>query len=177
MQNSYLKEIEENDLYHVWQISYGPAADLTWKEYDGPYFEDPILSWDEFSTGFGKESVNNPHRKLIINDDQPVGMVTAYWEDGKLQQWLEIGILIYNSHDWGKGIGSLALSLWLKELFQLHPYLPHIGFTTWSGNIGMQQIGEKSGMTKEGVIRNVRFWQNTYYDSVKYGILRDELID
>lgn len=177
MTSIYLKEIKEQDLQHVWEISYGPSADLTWKEYDGPYFEDPLLSWEAFSTGFGKDSIDNPHRKLIMSDNQTVGMVTAYWEDGRLKQWLEIGLLIYDSHNWGKGIGHVALSLWIKELFQQHPALPHIGFTTWSGNIGMQKIGEKSGMTKEGVIRQVRFWQDCFYDSVKYGILRDEVMD
>ncbi len=39
----------------------------------------------------------------------------------------------------------------------------------------MQKIGEKCGMTKEGVIRKVRFLNNQYYDSVKYSILREEL--
>ncbi|EEI60648.1 hypothetical protein HMPREF0352_1150 [Enterococcus faecium TX1330] len=39
-------------------------------------------------------------------------------------------------------------------------YLPHIGFTTWYGNKGMQKIGEKCGMTKEGLIRKVRFLNN-----------------
>ena len=176
MATIYLKDIEKHNLQYVWDISYGPSADLTWKEYDGPYFEDPVLSWEEFSTGFGKDSIFNPHRKLIMADNRIVGMVTAYWEDGRLKQWLEVGILIYHSSNWGKGIGRVALSLWIKDLFQLHPYLPHIGFTTWSGNMGMQKMGEESGMTKEGVIRQVRFWQNKYYDSVKYGILRQEIM-
>ncbi len=39
------------------------------------------------------------------------------------------------------------------------------------------KIGEKCGMTKEGVIRKVRFLNNQYYDSIKYGILREELAD
>lgn len=37
--------------------------------------------------------------------------------------------------------------------------------------------GEKCGMTKEVVIRKVRFLNNQYYDSVKYGILWEELAD
>ena len=42
---------------------------------------------------------------------------------------------------------------------------------------GMQKNGEKCGMTKEGVIRKVRFLNNQYYNSVKYGILWEELAD
>lgn len=41
----------------------------------------------------------------------------------------------------------------------------------------MQKNGEKCGMTKEVVIRKVRFLNNQYYDSVKYGILWEELAD
>lgn len=82
--------------------------------------------------------------------NQIVGEVSAYWEDGELKQWLE-------------------------EMFDLFNYLPHVGFTTWSGNVGMQIIGDKIGMQKEGVIRKVRYWENQYYDSIKYGILKDEI--
>lgn len=175
MKKIWLKEITQEDLKPLWEISYGPNADLTWMEFNGPYFQDPVLNWQEFSTGWGKDSVNHPHRKLIMAEKQLVGMVTAYWEDGQLKQWLETGITIYDPADWGNGIGSAALKLWCHELFDRYPYLPHLGFTTWSGNLGMQKVGEKIGMQKEGVIRKVRFWQNQYFDSVKYGILRDEL--
>lgn len=171
-----LQPILEEDIKNIWEISYGPKADLEWMKFNGPYFNDPVETWEEFSTGFGKSLINSPMRKAIVVDDAIVGLVTAYWEDGQLKQWLEVGILLYDSNMWGKGIGSVALSNWLKELFVQFDYLPHIGFTTWSGNQGMQKIGEKCGMTKEGVIRKVRYLNGQYYDSVKYGILRDELI-
>lgn len=38
----------------------------------------------------------------------------------------------------------------------------------------MMRLGEKLGMEKEAQIRKVRFWQGQYYDSVKYGVLREE---
>lgn len=38
----------------------------------------------------------------------------------------------------------------------------------------MQMLGEKCGMTKEAVIRKVRYLNGQYYDSVKYGVLREE---
>lgn len=52
--------------------------------------------------------------------------------------------------------------------------IQRLGFTTWSGNVGMMKIGEKLKMTKEAQIRKVRFYQGNYYDSVRYGILREE---
>lgn len=174
--NISLRTIKEEDLTTIWEISYGPKADLEWMKYNGPYFNDPVETWVEFSTGYGKSLINDSMSKAITVDDKIVGVVSAYWEDSNLKQWLEVGILIYDFNLWGKGIGSIALSLWLKELFSQFDYLPHIGFTTWSGNEGMQKIGEKCGMKKEGVIRKVRFLNGQYYDSVKYGILREELV-
>lgn len=174
MKNIRLKTIEETDLLPFWRISYGPEADLTWKKFDAPYFENPVLSWEAFENGWGKDAVDNPHRKIIMYEDKIVGVVTAYWEDGALEQWLEAGITIFSTADWGKGIGSTALSMWLEELFALHIKLPHIGFSTWSGNAGMQKAGEKCGMKKEAVIRKVRYWNGQYYDAIKYGILREE---
>ena len=52
--------------------------------------------------------------------------------------------------------------------------LEHIGMTTWSGNGGMMAVAEKLGFLKEGQIRKVRYYQGQYYDSVKYGVLREE---
>lgn len=171
-----LAVINEEDLLDIWEISYGPKADLEWMKYNGPYFNDPIMNWEEFSSGFGKSLINDPLSKAILFNNKIVGLVTAYWEDGELKQWLDIGILIYDSSLWEKGIGSVALYQWIVDLFNLFSYLPHIGFTTWSGNEGMQKIGEKCNMEKEAVIRKVRYLNGVYYDSIKYGILREELL-
>ncbi|THB62442.1 GNAT family N-acetyltransferase [Vagococcus silagei] len=70
-----------------------------------------------------------------------MGLVTAYWEDEDLKQWIEVGMLIYDASLWSQGIETTALSEWLHYLFVLFDYLPHIGFTTWSGNKGMQILG------------------------------------
>lgn len=170
-----LRTIQTADLEELWQVSFGPKADLEWMKYNGPYFNDPILNWEDFSNGFGKSFVKDPLIKAIVKDDKIIGLVTAYWEDGDLKQWLEVGMLIYDASLWGQGIGTTVLSEWLHYLFDLFDYLPHIGFTTWSGNKGMQILGEKCHMKKEGIIRKVRYLNGVYYDSVKYGILREEL--
>ena len=52
--------------------------------------------------------------------------------------------------------------------------LEHIGMTTWSGNGAMMAVAEKLGFLKEGQIRKVRYYQGQDYDSMKYGILREE---
>lgn len=169
-----LRQIETTDLKSLWIQAYGPDADREWMKWDGPYFNNPVFDWETFASGWGKDTVNDPNRKGIFYQDQLIGLVTAYWEDGSLQQWLECGIVIYPKNMWQRGIGTAAMQAWLSDLFTLYPHLQHLGFTTWSLNQGMQKLGDKLGMVKEGQIRKVRFWQGQYYDSVKYGILRDE---
>lgn len=169
-----IKSIQKEDILELWQISYGPKSDLHWMSFNAPYFEEPILSWKEFSRKISLK-INQPNVALIIFQNRIIGMLSAYWEDGKLQKWLEFGIVIYDSKLWGRGIGQDALSFWLKHLFETYPKIQHIGFTTWSGNQGMMRLGEKSGLKLEGQIRKVRYWQETWYDSIKYGILREEL--
>lgn len=54
------------------------------------------------------------------------------------------------------------------------PHLKHVGLTTWSGNQGMIHVAKKLGLKKEAQIRQVRYWHGIYYDSLEFGILRDE---
>ncbi|MDK2865955.1 MAG: hypothetical protein PWP51_105 [Clostridiales bacterium] len=49
-----------------------------------------------------------------------------------------------------------------------------IGLTTWSGNQRMMALAEKLGLKKEAVYRKARIVKGEYFDSVSYGILRDE---
>lgn len=169
-----LQPITEEMIAELWSISYGPKADLEWKKWDGPYFQDPVLTWEEFRTGFGASCIDNPLRKAISYQGRIVGIATAYWEDNTLQQWLEFGIAVYDASLWNQGIGSQAIRQWINELFESQPHIQRVGYTTWSGNHRMMKLGEKLGMTKEAQIRKVRFWEGTYYDSIKYGILREE---
>ncbi len=169
-----LQPITEEMLAELWSISYGPKADLEWKKWDGPYFQVPVFTREEFRTGFGASCIDIPLRKAISYQGRIVGIATAYWEDNTLQQWLEFGIAIYDASLWNQGIGSQAIRQWINELFESQPHIQRVGYTTWSGNHRMMKLGEKLGMTKEAQIRKVRFWEGTYYDSIKYGILREE---
>ena len=95
------------------------------------------------------------------------------WEDRKTR-WLEVGIVIYDSNYWYGGYGSEALKIWTTKTFNDFSELEHVGLTTWSGNISMMKSAEKIGYKLEGRIRKVRYHMNEYFDSIKYGVLREE---
>ena len=109
----------------------------------------------------------------IYIDEILVGTVSRYWQDRKTR-WLEVGIVIYDSNYWYGGYGSEALKIWTTKTFNDFSELEHVGLTTWSGNISMMKSAEKIGYKLEGRIRKVRYHMNEYFDSIKYGVLREE---
>ncbi len=109
---------------------------------------------------------------VITVKGEIVGTVSYYYEDAQ-KNWLEMGIIFYQPGNWGKGLGTRALKLWISHLFHTMP-LVRVGLTTWSGNERMIRVAEKLGMTMEARIRKVRFYNNQYYDSIRMGILREE---
>ncbi|MCI2170527.1 GNAT family N-acetyltransferase [Schleiferilactobacillus perolens] len=162
-----IRPLQETDIPPLWQIAYGQAHE-EWQNWNGPYFHDKPMTEEEMRAWVGDHFKNG-----IFVNGQPVGAVFAYYEDGQMKRWLDIGIVIYADDVWGQGIGTTALRLWLTKVFSMTD-LPHIGLTTWSGNQRMMRSAEKLGMQKEAQVRQVRYWQNRYWDSVKYGILREE---
>lgn len=168
-----LKPLAHDELAEFWQLAYSnPKAE--WAKWNGPYFHDQMPTRREFLTDIGIDKFqDNPNRQVIWVDDHMVGMVSAYFDDGALLRWLDVGITIYAEEYWGQGIGTAALRLWITHLFN-HINLPHIGLTTWSGNERMERSAERLGLKQEARVRQVRFWQGKYWDSIKYGVLRDE---
>ncbi|MDN2453097.1 GNAT family protein [Lactobacillus sp. UCMA15818] len=169
--NIEIREFLLEDLESFWGVAYS-NPDAEWTKWNGPYFKGKLPKKNEFIKKIGPaDFVNNEFKNVIIVDEQIVGMVSAYYEDGKLERWLDVGIVIYSTEKWQKGIGKVALKLWINHVFSIVS-LPHIGLTTWSGNLRMIGLAESLNLEKEAQIRKVRFWQGKYWDSVKYGVLR-----
>lgn len=168
-----LRMIRQKDLNQIWQYGFSEKKP-EWKEWDGPYFENDYKqeTYEEFLKSSGESLRDIDTRAISVNDDL-VGIINYYWVDKKTR-WLEIGIIIYKSDKWNKGIGTAALKLWIKEIFSSIKDIEHIGLTTWSGNFRMIGAALSAGMKEEARIRKVRYHNDFYYDSVKYGILREE---
>ncbi|SUN05502.1 N-acetyltransferase GCN5 [Streptococcus acidominimus] len=170
----HLKPFSEEDLQQIWEIGYREEQP-EWKKWDAPYFDD-YRAFREFET-FQQSAIysflDSATVQGIFIDQKPIGMVSYYWESEDTR-WLEIGIIIFDPAYWSGGYGTQAMTLWIRHIFETIPSLEHIGLTTWSGNQRMMRAAEKLGMAKEAQIRKVRYWQGVYYDSVKYGILKEE---
>ncbi|MFT5665229.1 MAG: RimJ/RimL family protein N-acetyltransferase [Gammaproteobacteria bacterium] len=148
------------------------TCDEEWTKFNGPYFPYTKPSLNEFSKNTFSRLCDGSDIQLITVNDVPVGTVSYYWES-EATRWLEMGIVIYDSNFWGKGLGYIALPQWISHLFSVLE-IERVGLTTWSGNPRMMACAEKLGFQQEARLRKVRYYQGEYYDSVKYGILRSE---
>ena len=170
----YLRKLIEEDLVSLWEIAYSQSNPI-WKQYDAPYYDDyqHFPNFQEFKLQKSESTLNNSNRLGIFVDDKLVGTVSRYWVC-KQTRWMELGICIYDNKFWNSGIGKAAMLQWIDRTFKDYLVLEHLGLTTWSGNLGMVKLAEKLRMKKEAHIPKVRYYQGVYYDSIKYGILKEE---
>ncbi|MFJ5788889.1 GNAT family N-acetyltransferase [Lysinibacillus sp. NPDC093197] len=159
------------------EIYYWKYVDKTQaaKKWNGPYIPEKQMTKTEFLKEWANEEElfeGVPNTLVMAVNDQFIGVVGAYWVD-KNTNWLETGIVTYNSDYWNGGYGSEAYSLWIDYLFE-NTTLHRLGMSTWSGNERMMRVADKLGMQLEAKIRDARMVNGKYYDAIKMGILRSE---
>ena len=172
-----LRDWLESDLpvYQSWM-----SNDHEWKQFDGPYF---VMDESKVPERIGRlrqaiaaAEWSNPRQRLPIADRATnafIGMVSRYWESEETK-WLSVGISIYDPAHWSGGRGFEALGLWSDYLLHEMPELVRLGLGTWSGNGRMMRLAEKLGFVQEACFRKARIVRGDYYDSVGYGVLREE---
>lgn len=167
-----LRPITESELKDLWQISYREEHPA-WVNYDAPFLHDyQPMTWERFELT-ESEFFLSPQVNGVYIEGKICGAVNFYWVDEDTR-WLEVGIAIFDDKKWGKGYGTMALSLWVERIFQQEPVIQRIGLTTWSGNPGMAKLAQKLNFQLEGQLRAVRYYQGTYYDALHFGCLRSE---
>lgn len=164
--------------YRYWQL---PIHD--YHQLNGPYFKKSTKEEIDIDTQRISQMLRLgendpiPYKRLIVDESwHLLGEVNWYWKSEETN-WLEIGIVIYEEKNRGIGLGRKALSRWIDFLFDLKPEIVRIGLTTWSGNIGMIKLAQKLGMIQEACYRKARIVNGQYYDSVSYGILKEEWLE
>ena len=165
-----IRPLQATDLHRLWELS-AKEPHYRWADYNAPYFEEyEMMTLEDFIATDGARMIQRPRYQGIFIQGQLIGTVNAYWQHEKTR-WLETGIVLFDEAYWNHGIATRALRQWIQHMFDSQ-MLDRVGFTTWSGNPGMMQVGVKLGMTCDRCVKHARFYKNTYYDSVGYGVLR-----
>ena len=178
--NIILRELKLKDLddYLYWNH---PSREF--HKFNGPYYkknnQEELRNYIEELKALllkGEENVLE-NKKIIANEDtdEIIGEVNWYWKSQETL-WMEIGVVIFNEDYWGQGIGYKSMKIWIDEIFDENPKLIRLGLSTWSGNKRMIKLAEKLGFEKEAVYRKARIVEGQYYDSVSFGILKEEWI-
>lgn len=146
-----------------------------WTKLNAPYF--PLKLEEELDQEIQQLKINSKTKKRIViankTTNELIGTVCWYWQS-KETNWISIGLAIFDNSYWGKGLGYEALSLWTEYLFASFPEIVRLDLRTWSGNMGMIKLAEKLGFKKEATFRKARIINGKYYDSLAFGILREE---
>jgi RimJ/RimL family protein N-acetyltransferase len=172
-----LRCVEKEDLPELYELIYSEVVP-EWKKWDAPYYALEHESYEDFERSMlrrleATESNSDPDSIRIIElNDQIVGTISYYWEH-RPSMWLEMGIVLYRSTQWGRGIGTRVLQMWSSHLFEQLP-LARVGLTTWSGNERMMRSASKAGLQVEGRMRKCRIVDGKHYDSIRMGMLREE---
>lgn len=171
-------QLEDLEQYAFWLKPHH-----SYHDWNGPYFEkkseDEVKSYIHL-LNVAFENGNEdpmPRKKMIVDStDELIGEVSWYWKSEETK-WMEVGIVIFDEANWSRGIGRVVMHNWISELFVEKPELARLGFTTWSGNKGMMRLAEKLGMKKEAEIRKARIVDGEYFDSVSFGVLKEDWVD
>jgi RimJ/RimL family protein N-acetyltransferase len=147
------------------------------QKWNGPYYPRTPMTREEFVASkqrwLREMEENRPRSVLGIEIDGELrGTVTRYWVD-EGTNWMEAGIVIYDSAYWSDGYGTEAFAMWIGYLFGALDVV-RLGISTWSGNERMIKLAARVGMVEEARVRKARIVNGEYFDAVKMGILREE---
>jgi diamine N-acetyltransferase len=85
----------------------------------------------------------------------------------------DLGLCIGEKDKWGKGYGTEATQLLLRESFeQLN--LNKVGWWTFAENKGSIALAKKLGFKEEGRLKEQVFFNNQWHDSVIFGLLKSQ---
>lgn len=107
-----------------------------------------------------------------LETDALLGQVGWYFES-EVSGWGRVGIVLYDPRSWSAGRGTEALRLWADHLFATMQVV-RLDVATWSGNLAMCRLGARLGRSEEARFRRAREVDGERFDSVVYGVLREE---
>lgn len=146
----YLTTIAESDIEHLRKLD----NDL---ESRGLYYPQAFESDLEFRNWYNSSNGlwdDNFGRLLIKNyDDEILGYVNYFKTVGYFEA-LEIGYILYDREQRGKGIMTEAVKLFSDYLFRAKK-ITRLEIRCNPKNIGSRRVAEKAGYVFEGVNRNV----------------------
>ncbi len=120
----------------------------------------------------GLTTINNELHLITDKEDNIVGNI-HHFKSQPYSTGYELGAVIFEKKNRGKGYASEALKLYTAYVFETRP-IRRLELATSSENIGAQKVAKKCGYTFEGINRKVCYIRGVATDLHRYSILREE---
>jgi ribosomal-protein-alanine N-acetyltransferase len=110
---------------------------------------------------------------LIVDKKDKIAGDISFFQSSTYNASFEIGFVIFNPADRGKGYMTQAVNLFIPYLFAIKE-VHRFEAVAMEGNIASQRVLEKCGFSYEGTLRQALFYRGDYVNLRLYSILRTE---
>ncbi|MFQ6078162.1 MAG: GNAT family N-acetyltransferase [Thermodesulfobacteriota bacterium] len=126
----------------------------------------------EFVEGLYKDQTKVVLAIVIKESDQLIGVTGLHAIDSVNRKAI-FGIFVGDKKNWSKGYGTEATKLMVSHGFEALN-LNRISLTVFDHNPRGIRAYEKAGFVKEGVLRQDRYVNGKYHNTIVMGILKEE---
>ena len=122
------------------------------------------------SSGFWQENAG-----AVVIDNEGLKGTIQFFRSGPCIHGYELGYVIHDRREWGKGYATAGLKLLSNRLFTEWPNVVRHQLTIACSNTASWKVAEHGGFVREGVLRASGFGDNPG-DSFVYSRLRRDFI-
>ncbi|MFI5398801.1 MAG: GNAT family N-acetyltransferase [Candidatus Binatia bacterium] len=108
----------------------------------------------------------------VQDSDRLIGVTGLHRMDFK-NRHANFGIAIGDKDQWGKGYGTEVTSLMLRHAFE-GLNMNRVWLHVYENNVRGIKTYEKTGFRKEGLLRQERYSEGRYWNTILMAILREE---
>ncbi len=142
----------------------------------GEYFPLNILNEATIKQRFqenGFWSEGSGHMAVTDTENHIVGVI-FFFTPNPFLSYIEVGYILFDTAERGKGYMSEALSLFSTFLLS-SKQISKILLNIHPDNIGSRKVAEKNGFVSEGIDRKGVFMGGQYQDIERFTLCRDDL--
>jgi [ribosomal protein S5]-alanine N-acetyltransferase len=166
----HLRLLTEDDLVPFYSVISDVAR-------HGPYYPQDLRSLVALQHAYRADGIwSEGFGRLLICENESgrtVGTI-RYGQDHSYHNGLELGYLIFDEGDRGKGFATEAVRLLVQHLFATRT-IHRIQISFFPENEASRLVAQKCGFIREGISRGAVFHHGRNIDIENWSILRDEV--
>ena len=142
----------------------------------GPHYPVNIESETSFQERFSKDGLWSAEYGMMVIADRKSSRIMGtviHFKPVRYYEAFEIGYIIYDPKDRGKGIACEAVNMFVKYLFSLR-HFERIQIQVEPQNLASKKVAKKCGFTYEGTARKAFFSCGQAVDIEIHSLLRGE---